>query len=96
MTTKPTKGPWTIEQRHLPWDWRINAGAATICDLGLWSEEYRAEQHANARLISAAPNMLEALNDILTYANRQKDAAAWWPVKNVARAAIAKAEEEQS
>lgn len=48
----------------------------------------REEAEANARLIAAAPEMLEALEGILAITDR--DHAAW----NKARAAIAKAKGE--
>jgi hypothetical protein len=52
-----------------------------------------AETAANARLISSAPDLLAALQDIVDAYQRHFDAmpVAWQTYDNIARAAIAKA-----
>lgn len=74
MTEKHTPGPWTC--------------TADMRRLGYYKitepYEFRAlETEANARLIAAAPDMLEALQNLV----KHKDQNAW----NEARHAIAKA-----
>jgi hypothetical protein len=65
--SKHTPGPWTAFRhegtpgRHLP-GWHINeaGGPGYVCSVECY--EHRAEQcEANARLIGAAPDMLQAL-----------------------------------
>ncbi len=59
--------------------------------------EYAARQYANARLISAAPEMYEALKGVLPFMEAAEkaglvgDEGCFWPVESV-RAALAKAE----
>ena len=60
-----TPGPWT--EGYLPQHrMRIVAegGKTTICDVALWVADY-SEQAANARLIAAAPELLEACKAVL-------------------------------
>ena len=93
MATQHTPGPWgtdLLEHDHPYQDIVVRAGTRTICRV--WIDDapvhdYNAAQLANARLIAAAPELLEALKvviDDLMY----KDHAR---VINVAHAAIAKA-----
>jgi hypothetical protein len=84
METKHTPGPWTAEEKNgrgMGW----KAGPAWLGEKA-WSEECAA----NARLIAAAPDLLEALQEIVSAADgegwSQLDAAF-----SKARAAIAKA-----
>lgn len=59
-------------------------------------QEREADAMANARLIAAAPDLLEALQGVLPFMEAAEDAGlvgdegCYWPVE-VARAAIAKA-----
>ena len=69
MTTQPTPGPWT-RKRAIPEDATISrlvfAGddlIATVHDL----EGAGHEAFANARLISAAPELLAVLQDVADY-----------------------------
>ena len=100
--SKHTPGPWQTDQAEhdAPYqDIRIHAGKGSICSV--WIDDaplhdYNAEQRANARLIAAAPELLEALRtavDHLEGMPDQEDVAAC-VVK--ARAAIAKATGEQT
>lgn len=70
MTESHTPGPWTVEPRFrygigfagagcLP----IVGGNAVICAIG--PHDPYMPQEANARLISAAPDMLAALRDLI-------------------------------
>ena len=61
---KHTPGPWSVERRSAE-DVRIVDGNpnTTIATLGNWLPEFRAERDANASLIAAAPDMVEALED---------------------------------
>jgi hypothetical protein len=59
VMSKHTPGPWKIEHDYKPYV--INAGAGhTICAI-TGTAAIRPEAEANARLIAAAPEMLEAL-----------------------------------
>ena len=74
---KHTPGPWSVERRSAE-DVRIVDGNpnTTIATLGNWLPEFRAERDANARLISAAPDMFEALERTLSWlASYQANAA---------------------
>ena len=70
MTTQHTPGPWTYNLttgvvRSLAEDFP-NCRQPVICDLRHWSHEDTTHIHpANARLIAAAPDLLEALKDAL-------------------------------
>lgn len=59
---KHTKGPWIVDGEIVR-----TAGSdsyRTICDLGPKQGQLPATLEANARLIAAAPEMLEALEDV--------------------------------
>lgn len=69
----------------------FNAGQALpVCQL-LWPTDKRTEgeTEANAHLIAAAPDLLEALKGVMAIADRKTDEF------DLARAAIAKAEGRQ-
>lgn len=104
MNTAHSPGPWEIDERFVAADpkhanYRIFA-ANQICELTKPQGFYRspAETEANARLIAAAPELLQALSMLLNideYADRFNGK----PMANsdtcrinaMARAAIAKA-----
>lgn len=93
-----TAGPWEIAQYEDRKGFSISAEAA-----GCIAERWYASEHedvpilANARLISAAPELLEALKGVLPYMEAAEDAGlsgdegCHWPVE-IVRAAIRKAE----
>lgn len=60
-----TPGPWVAH--YLP-QHRMRVtnvdGSVSICDVALWNTDYE-EQIANARLIAAAPLLLDALKGLL-------------------------------
>lgn len=90
MTTSHTPGPW--QHKHLDFlqicdSDGVNRGCAPICRVaGGANGESRAEARANARLIVAAPELLEAL--IYAVDNPEFKSEAF---DQMARAAIAKA-----
>jgi len=60
MTTKHTAGPWFVQ--NVGWV-ASQLGLKTICSLKAVGVE--GQHHANARLIAAAPDLLEALQAVL-------------------------------
>jgi hypothetical protein len=97
--SKHTPGPWQTDQAEhdAPYqDIRIHAGKGSICCV--WIDDaplhdYNAEQRANARLIAAAPELLEALKRLMSETTTMQDALE---AAQQARAAIAKAEGEKT
>lgn len=79
-----TKGPWTV---HPIKSWVTDPTGEAVCGM-LWPTYSRTEEEtlANARLIAAAPEMLEALKNIENDDERIPS-SAW----NLVRSAIAKA-----
>lgn len=105
MTTKHTPGPWTMHHCFndgaevcaiAPVAW---CGAASTYGASSTQRIDAAEARANARLIAAAPDLLEAC-EILTEAQRRADAGehggfgCYVDAVDKARAAIAKAKGE--
>ena len=94
--TKHTSGPWTIEcgknysneivgKSKTGKDWVL--ARTTAAKVG------RDQDDANARLIAAAPDLLEALKEAQDYiASEERAYEMVNPVAVMARAAIAKAE----
>lgn len=86
--SKHTPGPWSVDEPHQVW--AESAGEyVAITQVEEWETLPRDQVEANARLIAAAPDLLEALkafaNEIVP--NNPND-----PLWVNARAAIAKAE----
>ena len=89
-----TPGPWTLEYVERGAFQVIEADGAVICHRNFWP--HNAERsNANARLIAAAPDMLEALKTIgALLAGRTKtikDDELWGAFSHII-AAVAKAE----
>lgn len=89
--TKHTPGPWFIDGNVIRGDKQRNGSISIACTLniaypyGRWSGE---SEQANARLIAAAPELLEALQDMVDYYGT---ASASVEALHKARSAIAKA-----
>ena len=106
--SKHTPGPWQTDQAEhdAPYqDIRIHAGKGSICCV--WIDDaplhdYNAEQRANARLIAAAPELLEALKELDSWlvcaciATPEDMAQSFPHMQQVVSAAIARAEGEQT
>ncbi len=109
MSTKHTPGEWTVKDNGI-WDITIEAGG-TICHInnrGDWfpkneGEDGRSHNQmlADARLIAAAPEMLECLKECLRIYEEARNAQPTghlWPDPNHilhARRAIAAAEGDE-
>lgn len=65
--SKHTPGPWKL-RRVTRYDIRIAPESepehVSIAGMAIWGEEDREELEANARLIAAAPELLEALKEL--------------------------------
>lgn len=85
-----TPGPWTIKHgtniMGIRWDVGHEGSVATCGGMQSNMVECRPESEANARLISAAPDMLAALEKIASGAYANHELAG-----DIARAAILKA-----
>jgi len=81
---KHTPGPWEVFESHTGPYVIDSAEQAAVCKL-----EWCLEAKANARLIAAAPELLDALRLVLAHAGALTG-ADWTAI----RAAIAKAEGE--
>lgn len=83
---KHTPGPWTLDGPHQVWAESVGEYVAITAEIEDFDAVPRDQAEANARLIAAAPDLLEAL----------KLAERHCPVNSeaeiLARAAIAKAE----
>lgn len=108
MTSKHTPGPWRVAAppnkvctdyrgasgNMLDTNWASGGRAKTIviCEGRAWMEE--GEELANASLIAAAPELLKALRDIVDSPESQENSYdCFQGIKDIARAAIAKAED---
>lgn len=93
METKHTPGPWQLERLTGDHDIGIRvtgpvvSGYTAFIRTGWPHENQRVEQEANAKLIAAAPDLLEALMTLVS----SYDAEDSFAELTVARAAIAKA-----
>ena len=66
MTAKHTPGPWAYHNTPTPFIY-VNAGGLQICQIYTSTAHGQSmgEQFANARLIAAAPELLDALVALL-------------------------------
>jgi len=97
MDAKYTPGPWTWAEdyRGLYGLEPNNPVLEYYAYEGLWFDGSTPNQEANARLIAAAPDLLEALRDMVAVAtadNWDRMSTGRQIVLESARAAIAKAE----
>ena len=81
-----TPGPWRAEMRFPP----IRYVIQDDCNDTVAKTYGQPEQKADALLLAAAPELLEALQDLMSYAN-ESSPVRWHQAKANARAAIAKA-----
>lgn len=96
---KHTPGPWTAERDDSNERYDIgvpaDVGIRLVAEVSFgYDEPAESEQHANAALIAAAPDMLAALRTCLAYigsTDRYKSAGEGAHAINAARDAINKA-----
>ncbi|MCJ9707844.1 hypothetical protein LWS69_02210 [Bordetella hinzii] len=104
MTTRHTPGPWEVAYQDSNGQSVIKAEHIEVATC--WHHcvgSIEKEMHANARLIAAAPELLDACMAMLEWDDREQDHAVDFNARmelcraafNKARAAIAKATEEQ-
>lgn len=90
MSDRHTPGPWFWEGGGISGytGTLFGAGDKKVFDSGafdnMWFSRYGPEDNANARLIAAAPDLLEAVEDALPHVHNDR-------VTDMMRAAIAKA-----
>lgn len=97
MSAAHTPGPWVLTEGDrfesscvITTHSRLDESLTSIAEIATdWVGRLGPEQQANARLIAAAPDLLEALQ--LFVAHHDPSCAVWRHVDGVARAAIAKA-----
>jgi hypothetical protein len=95
MTDKHTPGPWEwAESYNGLWNPETREEVLTHQDYeGMWLS-YGASQDANARLIAAAPDLLDALRGIVALWDHHASAhgdGVIYPLHKAAKSAIAKA-----
>ncbi len=101
MSAKHTTGPWVIhpdDDLHPEYSGHVmtrDGYAVADCILE-WSSIEECEQIANARLIAAAPDLLEALRDCLRRIDDADETYGPDHAVTKARAAIAKATGERN
>lgn len=66
MKTVHTPGPWVVDYCR-NYDEIVGPKDESIAQTGCWQDVEKPEQHANARLISAAPDLLEAAMSVLAW-----------------------------
>lgn len=93
MSAQHTPGPWRINPCFQTMISNCEDGddSADICEVSEWTPEFWDERDANARLIAAAPELLEALEKAI-HARVIRDG----DVVDTMRAAIAKAKGEKA
>jgi len=91
--SKHTEGPWDYVSAEHTAGWGVCVGDGNDLILRMVGRKPKAEKQANARLIAAAPDLLDALRELTIAA----EAAGWdvdadnAPILKAARAALAKA-----
>lgn len=81
--SKHTPGPWRVVEDRVPASLEVYAGKTAIAEC--WRRADALTELANARLIAAAPDLLEALEFVI------RGVPDTWEGVQKARAAIAKA-----
>ena len=94
-----TQGPFSVAETRHKYDIVIRGPKNEPIALVLIAGFSKKEGAANANLLAAAPDLLEALQNIVEYWNQDQNEAAMadacWHAIHTARAAIAKATGEQ-
>ena len=93
-----TPGPWMLtegdrfdKEMVITTQYRLDESIGCICEMDVYfTGQIGIEQEANARLIAAAPELLEALQNMLGL-TEASDYMALGEIEQQARAAIAKA-----
>jgi hypothetical protein len=66
--TKFTKGPWVIDSKYSTF-LAVSANSVVVCDVSCCHDGYHikpsSEELANARLISCAPDMYKAIEELI-------------------------------
>lgn len=91
METKHTPGPWNIvESNKVDEESHIQTDLKSICRLWIQMD---GQDMANARLIAAAPELLDALKDARNAYQQMFDVmpVAWQTIDNIICDAISKA-----
>jgi hypothetical protein len=94
--SKHTKGPWEVDKIA---SMHVQSGRRGVCSTGGYSNNQECpikieeENQANAHLIAAAPDMLEALEEVLNIKDYDT-AEKCEEVREKARAIVAKARGE--
>ena len=95
--SKHTPGPWEIEEHyHSGYRWISGPKHSQLAQV-VWCMSYEdrsPECEANAHLIAAAPELLEALENLLKV--HEGEGGTQHHAGDMARAAIAKAKDSQS
>lgn len=90
MSAKHTAAPWGVIVNVNHWSVQDTRGVNVAGGTGWGIPGLHGQMEANARLIAAAPDLLAALNAMLTHMGMDED--EWTkPTFDQARAAIAKA-----
>jgi hypothetical protein len=88
---KHVTGPWCVKAGQ-DGDWYVNGLAGEVCRV--WGERHGTRE-ANARLIAAAPDLLEACMDLIAWEERAEDRECRVAIGEAIRAAIARATGEK-
>ena len=88
---KHTPGPWHVGMKPGPIVYGEDGAQVAPLHVPMVPKE---ENRANARLIAAAPELLEALENLLEHVENRDALGAYWADPMAARAAIAKAKGE--
>lgn len=94
MSSKHTPGPWTIEKTAGGWGVRAPSWGYVAIHSDGNPPHWEEGQAANRLLIAAAPELLDALQAMVT--SYEHEASMSNPALESARAAIAKATGEQA
>ena len=90
MTTKHTLGPWEARENRV-----LGPDGSSIADTWFHQVHVADETLANARLIAAAPDLLEALETMIRL-RKERNPDGWKLAFETCEAAIAKAKGEDS